>query len=64
MVEIKFIVLTEKFESDVKKIKNKGLKERLEKQIKKVIENPNFGKPLRYSLRNNKFFLIISFCGK
>ncbi|MBI3413097.1 MAG: type II toxin-antitoxin system RelE/ParE family toxin [Candidatus Aenigmarchaeota archaeon] len=50
MVEIKFIVPTEKFENDVKKIKDKGLKEKLQKQIIKVSENPNFGKPLRYDL--------------
>ena len=51
MVEIKFIVPTEKFEKDVKKIKDKGLKEKLEKQIHKITNNPSFGKPLRYDLK-------------
>jgi len=51
MVEIRFIVATEKFEKDVKKIKDRGLRDRLEKQICKVIEDPNFGKPLRYDLK-------------
>jgi addiction module RelE/StbE family toxin len=51
MVDIKFIVPTEKFEDDVKKIRDKSLKEKLQKQIDKITENPAFGKPLRYSLR-------------
>ncbi len=51
MVEIKFIVLTDKFERDVKRIRDKSLKEKLRKQIGKVAENPSFGKPLRYGLR-------------
>lgn len=51
MVEIKAIVYTEKFERDVKKIEGSSLKEKLEKQIRKITENPEFGKPLRYGLK-------------
>ncbi|MBI4167704.1 MAG: type II toxin-antitoxin system RelE/ParE family toxin [Candidatus Aenigmarchaeota archaeon] len=51
MVEIRLIVHTENFEKDVRKIKDKLVKEKLEKQIKKIIENPDAGKPLRYNLR-------------
>lgn len=51
MVEIKAIVYTQKFERDVKKIRDSSLKEKLEKQIKKITENPEFGKPLRYGLK-------------
>ena len=51
MVEIKYVVHTEKFERDVKKIKDNLQKEKLEKQIRKIIENPSFGKPLRYDLK-------------
>jgi len=51
MVEIKSIVTTDSFRADVKKIRDKSLKERLQKQIEKVAENPNFGRPLRYHLR-------------
>lgn len=51
MVEIKFIVPTEKFERDVKKIRDKPLKEKLQKQIDKITENPGLGKPLRYGLK-------------
>lgn len=51
MVEIKSIVYTQKFERDVRKIRDNSLRERLEKQIRKISENPEFGKPLRYGLK-------------
>ncbi len=51
MVEIKYIIPTVKFEDDVKGIKDKGLKVKLQKQIDKVTKNPDFGKPLRHGLR-------------
>ena len=51
MVEIKSIVTTDSFRADVKKIRDKSVKERLQKQIEKVAEDPNFGRPLRYHLR-------------
>lgn len=51
MVEIKTIVYTEKFERDVRKTRDSSLREKLEKQIRKIIENPESGKPLRYTLK-------------
>ena len=51
MVEIKFIVPIYKFERDVKKIRDKALKEKLQKQIDKIAENRSLGKPLRYGLK-------------
>lgn len=51
MVEIKAIVYTQKFERDVRKIRDSPLKERFEKQIRKIAQNPEFGKPLRYGLK-------------
>ncbi len=51
MVEIRGIVYTQKFERDVRKIRDNSLKEKLEKQIRKIAENPEFGKPLRYGLK-------------
>ena len=51
MVEIKFIVPTDKFEHDVRKVRDKALKEKLGKQIEKIAENPTLGKPLRYGLK-------------
>jgi len=51
MEKIKEIVWTHKFEQDFKKIRDGATQEKLEKQIRKATENPNFGKPLRYSLK-------------
>jgi addiction module RelE/StbE family toxin len=51
MVEIRSIVATDSFKNDIRKIRDKRLKGRLQKQIEKVAENPSFGKPLRYGLK-------------
>jgi addiction module RelE/StbE family toxin len=51
MEEIKKIIWTQRFEEDFKKIRDRATQDKLEKQIKKIRFNPNFGKPLRYNLR-------------
>jgi addiction module RelE/StbE family toxin len=51
MEKIKQIIWTQKFEQDFKRIRDRAIQSKLEKQIRKITENPNFGKPLRYSLR-------------
>lgn len=58
MVELKFIIHSDKFKEDVKKIKDKGLKIKLEKQIDKIFGNPNFGKPLRYNLKGERTIYV------
>ncbi len=51
MVEIKAIVYTQKFERDVRKIRDNSVKVRLRKQIEKIPVDPQLGKPLRYGLK-------------
>ena len=51
MVAIRFIIATDKFERDVRRIEDKGLKDKLQKQIEKVADDPEIGKPLRYNLQ-------------
>jgi addiction module RelE/StbE family toxin len=51
LVEISQIVYTEKFERDVRKTRDNALREKLEKQIRKIAEDPESGKPLRYGLK-------------
>jgi len=58
MVEIKFVIPTENFEREVKKIKDKGLKLKLGKQIDKISENPDFGKPLRYDHKGERTIYV------
>ena len=51
MEKIEEIVWTQKCEQDFKKIRNRATLEKLEKQIRKIIQDPEVGKPLRYCLR-------------
>lgn len=58
MEEIREIIWTQKFEQDFKKIKDRATQDKLEKQIKKIRFNPNFGKPLRYDLAGERTVYI------
>jgi len=57
MVEI---IYTEKFEKEFKKSDN-SMKEKAIKQIKKIIENPETGKPLRYNLKGERTVYVWPF---
>lgn len=48
------VVYSKEFEQDVKKIRDKALKERLIKQVEKILKNPETGKPLRYNLKGER----------
>ncbi len=58
MEEIREIIWTQKFEQDFKKIKDRAMQDKLEKQIKKIRFNPNFGKALRYDLRGERTIYV------
>ena len=58
MEKIKEIIWTQKFEQEFKKIKDRSMQDKIEKQIKKITENPEFGKPLRYSLYGEKTIYV------
>jgi len=53
-MKINFVITTEEYEKNTKHIKNKETKDRIKKQIKKLIENPDEGKPLRYDLKGER----------
>jgi len=55
------IFYTEEFKKDIEKIKDKEIKERLKKIIKKLRENPEVGKPLRYRLSGLRSIKVSSF---
>ncbi len=48
------IILDPPFESKVKKIKDAFLKNRIKKQMDKIIENPEIGKPMRYGRKGTR----------
>jgi mRNA-degrading endonuclease RelE of RelBE toxin-antitoxin system len=54
MVEIRNLIYSNKFERDFKKIKDNSMKDRLRKQIQKLADNPESGKPLRYGLKGER----------
>ena len=61
MEEINAIIWTQKFEQEFKKIKDRITQDKIEKQIKKVLENPTVGKPLRYDLKGERTIYIKPF---
>jgi len=48
------IVYTELFEKNIKSLKDNALKNKIKKQIEKIIQNPEIGKPLRYNLKRER----------
>lgn len=44
------IKYTDEFKKSLKKVRDKGLQEKIKKMVEKIIENPYVGKPLQYEL--------------
>jgi mRNA-degrading endonuclease RelE of RelBE toxin-antitoxin system len=57
MVEV---IYTDKFEKEFKK-SDSSIKEKAKKQIQKIIENPEIGKPLRYNLKGERTVYVWPF---
>ena len=55
---IEKVIPTGKFEKDVRKVKDKKIKERIDAEVKRICENPDIGKPLRYGLKGEKTIRI------
>ena len=49
------------FEKTFKKIKNLSVKTQLKKQISKIIENPEIGKPMRYGRKGTRELYVVPF---
>ena len=45
---------TDKFEIEVKKIRDSSLKEKVKKQSEKIISDPNVDKPLRFRYKGER----------
>ncbi|MCL5239122.1 MAG: type II toxin-antitoxin system RelE/ParE family toxin [Candidatus Marsarchaeota archaeon] len=54
MVGITKIVPAEKFEKDVRKIRDNSVKARIYTEVEKIRENPEVGKPLKYGLKGER----------
>ena len=44
------VIYTEEFKRDARKVKDKKIQDRIKKMVKKIKDNPEVGKPLRYDL--------------
>ena len=55
------VIFDEFFKKDFKKIKNKDIKEKIIKQIAKIKENPEVGKPMMYSRKGTREIYIAPF---
>lgn len=51
---IREIIRTESFEHSVKSIRNALFQERVKKQIRKILDNPEVGKPLGANLKGER----------
>ena len=51
---IREVIWTKKFETSFKRIRDKRTKDRIIKQIERIIADPGVGKPLRYSLKGER----------
>ena len=49
------------FEKKIQKIKDAALKEKLKKQIRKIVENPTIGKPMMYERKRTREVYIHPF---
>ena len=49
------------FLKTVEKIKDSSLKEKVKKQIKKILENPEIGKPMRFGRKGTRELYIKPF---
>lgn len=58
MVNIEFSPL---FEKRVKRIKDHSLKDRIKGQMKKIMDNPEIGKPMQYERKGTRELYISPF---
>jgi len=61
MSSVNQIIRTKKFEKKVQSVKNNSTKERIKKQIIKIIKNPSLGKPLRFGLKGERTVYVKSY---
>lgn len=54
-------IRTVKFDKELKHIKDKNLKIKIWKQIEKIIENPEIGKPMKYQRKGTREVYIKPF---
>ena len=54
MVVITEVVWTKKFERELRKLRDKTVKDRVKERIQKILDDPETGKPLRFALKGER----------
>jgi mRNA-degrading endonuclease RelE of RelBE toxin-antitoxin system len=54
LVIITEVVWTKKFERELRKLRDKTIRDRVKQQIEKILDNPETGKPLRFALKGER----------
>ncbi|MDP2925448.1 MAG: type II toxin-antitoxin system RelE/ParE family toxin [Nanoarchaeota archaeon] len=55
------IIFDKNFQRNIKKTKDNAFREQLKKQIEKIIQNPEIGKPMMYSRKGTREVYINPF---
>lgn len=55
------VAYDDQFKKAIKKIKDKGLKDRVKKQISKIVNNPEIGKPMRFARKGPREVYVSPF---
>lgn len=61
MVTIRNVIWTDKFERELRKVRDKELKARARKRIREIVEDPEIGKPLRFELKGERSLRILPY---
>jgi mRNA-degrading endonuclease RelE of RelBE toxin-antitoxin system len=61
LVVITEVVWTRKFERELRKLRDKTLKNRVKDQIEKILDNPETGKPLRFALKGERSVYVLPY---
>jgi len=54
LVVITEVIWTKKFEHELRKLRDKTVKDRAKKRIQKILDKPETGKPLRFRLKGER----------
>jgi mRNA-degrading endonuclease RelE of RelBE toxin-antitoxin system len=61
LVVITQVIWTKKFERELRKLRDKTIKDRVKDQIEKVLDNPETGKPLRFALKGERSVYVTAY---
>ena len=58
MVAVTEVIWTRKFERELRKLRDKTIRDRVKQQIEKILDKPETGKPLRFALKGERSIYV------